>query len=96
MIFTHNCYSFDTKPPIRKYCYLPPHSKYSVEQFPLPLVIGLNETGYTKFSHGHVCVFQPESGSDIKFPHQTLLPSACNTAADFSHIWGNKEEYYRS
>ena len=69
MICTHNCYSFDTNPPSCKYGYLYPHSKYSVEQVPLTIVIGLDETGYTKISDGHVCFFHPEAGSNKLPPH---------------------------
>ena len=69
MICTHNCYSFDPNPQRYKYGYLTPHSKYSVEQVPLSLVIGLDETRYIKISHGHVFVFQPEAGSDKLPPH---------------------------
>ena len=68
IIFIHDCYSFDTNPPSCKYGYLPPHVQYSVEQVPLLLFIGLDKTWYTKVSHGHVCVSQPDAGSKKNLP----------------------------
>ena len=55
------------------YGYFPTHWLKSLEQVPLPLVIGIDDTWDTKGSHGPVCFYQPYYGSEKVF---VLLNSA--------------------
>ena len=64
MMFTHSCCSFDQNNPHCKYGSLPPHMRYSVDQSPLPIMIGLDDTCDTKSSHVPVCVSQTGAGSE--------------------------------
>ena len=55
MIFTNKLYSFDSSHPRCNYVSFPTNRFQSVDQVPPLLVIFLDDTWYTKGSHGPVC-----------------------------------------
>ena len=72
MICTNKFYSFGPNNPICEYDSSPPHMRYSVDQVPPPIGIGLDDTWDTKGSNGHVSVSHPGAGSIF------FVPSAWN------------------
>ena len=69
MLFTNNCYYFDFKNSTCNYSSFPAHRSKSVDQVPLPLVIGLDDNWDTKGSHGPVFSSQSGAGSE-----KTIVP----------------------
>ena len=67
MLFTNKFYYFDFKKSTCNYSSFPTHRSKSVDQVPLPLVIGLDDNWDTKGSHGPVCFSQPGAGSGKTF-----------------------------
>ena len=79
-IFTWDFYSFDTNNPRCEYSSFPPHRKYLLYQVPLPLLVFLDDTWYTKGIHGYMFVYHPGVGYDtlffikIFFHHREIQP----------------------